>query len=101
MTYEGNVTVTVIDMGTGRSAKVEVGGDAAVEDAIARARGMMGEPGRKSDRCFDDRGRPLDGEMGRPVSAIVHGQDGAATVEIRHPTGGGGGAPRTLGGGRR
>ena len=99
MTYEGNVTVTVIDMGTGRSANVEVGGDTVVKDTIARARKIMGEVGRKSDRYFDDRGSPLDSELDKPVSTIANGQDGTITVEIRHPTGGG--ARRILGGARR
>lgn len=96
MTCEGNVTVTVIDMGTGRSANVEAGGDTVVKDTIARAREMMGEIGRASDRYFDDRGNPLDSELDKPVSTMANGQDGTITVEIRHPTGGG--ARRALGG---
>lgn len=99
MTYEGNVTVTVIDMGTGRSANVEVSGDTVVEDTIARACEMMGEIGRKTDRYFDDRGSPLDSELNKPVSTMARGQDGTVTVEIRHPTGGG--ARCILGGARR
>ena len=91
--------MTVIDMGTGRSANMEVSGDTVVGDTIARACEMMGEAGRKSDSYFDDRGSPLDSELDKPVSDIAHGQDGTVTVEIRHPTGGG--ARRILGGARR
>ena len=84
-----SIVVTVIDMGTGRSAEVEVGADASTEGASAKAYVDMGEARRKSDRYFDDRGRSLDGSLDKPVSTLVRGQDGAATVEIRHPTGGG------------
>ena len=91
MTGAKSVAVTVIDMGTGRSARVEAGIDTSVRDVIAKGYEGMGEPSRESDRYLDDRGNALDGDLDNPVEALVRRQGGTATVEIRHPTGGGGG----------
>lgn len=97
MIVAGLVEVTVIDMGTGRAAKVKAAGDTSTRDVITKAYEEMGEPGRKSDRYFDDRGNALDGDLGKPASTLSHDQGGTATIEIRHPTGGGE-ARRILGG---
>ena len=92
-----SVAVTVIDMGTGRSAVVKAGIDTSVRDIIAKGYEGMGEPSHKSDRYFDDRGNALDDDLDNPVAALLRHHGGTATVEIRHPTGGGVGYLRRRG----
>lgn len=82
-------TISVYDMGTGRAAEVDAPGDTTIGQVIERGYGKLGEERRPDDHFFDGKGNPLDGRLGEPASTLADDQGGEATIEIRHPTGGG------------
>lgn len=79
----------VYDMGTGRAAKVDAPGDTTIRQVIEMGYGKLGEERRSNDHFFDGKGNPLDNRLDEPASTLVVEQGGEATIEIRHPTGGG------------
>lgn len=85
----GMVEITVIDTGTGRTATVGASASTTVKEALGKGYNEMGETQRADDHFYDGKGNNIDDRLDEPVGKLAGDQDGIATVEIRHPTGGG------------